>query len=153
MSASVGRRHCRSSFPTLTPTSADDTRRHSPTLRPTSADDTRRHWPTLRPTSADDVGVSVGKLDRQCRRPTLADTQADTQSVTLVIQIQNGGLGRQPRLRDALFGTSPCPAFTIGTWRYIANYTICPITPQLPSRLIVNVTKQAIQTQNGGLWH
>ena len=37
--------------------------------------------------SAADVGVSVGKLDRQCRRPTLADTQADTQSVTLVIII------------------------------------------------------------------
>ena len=66
VSASVVRRHCRSSFPTLTPTSAADGR-----------------VSTLRPTSAADVGVSVGKLDRQCRRPTLADTQADTQSVTL----------------------------------------------------------------------
>ena len=25
-----------------------------------------------------DVGLSVGKLDRQCRRPTLADTQSVT---------------------------------------------------------------------------
>ena len=52
MSASVGRRHCRSSFPTLTPTSAADVGRR------------RRH-----------VGLSVGQLGR--RRPTLADTQAD----------------------------------------------------------------------------
>ena len=62
-------------------------RRRRPTLsdtRPTSAADIFfSSFPTLTPTSAD-VGVSVGKLDRQCRRPTLADTQADTQSVTLV---------------------------------------------------------------------
>ena len=73
VSASVVRRHCRSSFPTLRSTSADDTCRHSPTLRPTSAADV-----------GVSVGLSVGKLDRQCWRPTLADTQADTQSVTLV---------------------------------------------------------------------
>ena len=71
VSASVVRRHCWSSFPTLTLMSADDTRRHS--QRPANVS-----------VSLADVGVSVGKLDRQCRRPTLADTQADTQSVTLV---------------------------------------------------------------------
>ena len=64
------------------PTSAVDIVGHQ-------ADVGRRHFfsssPTLTPTSSADVGVSVGKLDRQCRRPTLADTQADTQSVTLVI--------------------------------------------------------------------
>ena len=64
-----------------TPTSAADIVGHQ-------ADVGRRHFfsssPTLTPTSSADVGVSVGKLDRQCRRPTLADTQADTQSVTLV---------------------------------------------------------------------
>ena len=54
--------------------------------RPTSAADIFfSSSPTLTPTSSADVGVSVGKLDRQCRRPTLADTQADTQSVTLVV--------------------------------------------------------------------
>ena len=35
-------------------------------------------------TLAADVGLTIGKLDRQCRWPTLADTQADTQSVALV---------------------------------------------------------------------
>ena len=57
--------------------------------RPTLAADI--FWsssPTFTPTSTSDVGVSVGELDRQCQRPTLADTQADTQSVTLV----NAGL-------------------------------------------------------------
>ena len=65
----------------VTPTSAADIVGHQ-------ADVGHRHFfsssPTLTPTSSADVGVSVGKLDRQCRRPTLADTQADTQSVTLV---------------------------------------------------------------------
>ena len=31
-----------------------------------------------------DVSLSVKKLNRQCRQPTIADTHADTQSVTLV---------------------------------------------------------------------
>ena len=31
-------------------------------------------FPKLRLTSATDVGLSVGKLNRQCWRPTLADT-------------------------------------------------------------------------------
>ena len=54
----------------------------------------RRQCPSVPPTlsvqfsdTQADVGVSVRKLDRQCRRPTLADTQADTQSVTLVVSL------------------------------------------------------------------
>ena len=53
----------------------------------TQADVGRRHQRECRPAgpmSAANVGLSVGKLDRQCLRTTLADTQADTQSVTLV---------------------------------------------------------------------
>ena len=50
------------------------------------------------------------------------------------------------------FGTSPYPTFTNSSWRYTANRIACPITPLFPSRLIVNRTKQAIQTKNGGLW-
>ena len=67
-----------SSSLTLTPTSAADV---GLSFRRVSSADSHQRRP---PTSAADVGVSVGKLDRQCRRPTLADTQADTQSVTLV---------------------------------------------------------------------
>ena len=71
-------------------TQADVRRQHRPECRPMSANVSRRHcWSnflTLRPTSAcllagwSVVGLSGGKLDRQCRRPTLADTQ----SITLV---------------------------------------------------------------------
>ena len=68
------------------------------------------------------------------------------------IQTQNGSLWRQPRLGNAPFGASPCPAFTIGGWQYTANHTARPITPQFPSRLIVNITKQTMKTQNGSLW-
>ena len=80
-----------------TPTSAADIVGHQ-------ADVGRRHFfsssPTLTPTSSADVGLSVG----ECRpptlsvqfsdthtdvggrhSPTLADTQADTQSITLVL--------------------------------------------------------------------
>ena len=88
------------SFPTFTPTSSSDVGpagRHSGECRPptlsvqfsdTQADvghRRRRECRLAGPTSAADVGLSVGKLDRQCRRPTLVDTQADTQSVTLVV--------------------------------------------------------------------
>ena len=64
----------------------------------------------------------------------------------------NHSLQRQPRLRHAPFGTSPRPAFTICGWRYTANHTARPITPEFPSKLIVNITKQTIQTENCSLW-
>ena len=69
------------------------------------------------------------------------------------IQTQKDSLWRQPRLGDTPFGALPYPAFTIGGWRYTANHNARPITPQFPSRLILNITKQTIQTQNGSLWH
>ena len=68
-----------------------------------------------------------------------------------VIQTQNGSLWRQPRLGDVPFSTWPCPAFTIGGWWYTTDHTARPITPQFPSKLIVIITKQTIQTQNGSL--
>ena len=61
--ASVGHRHCWSNFLTIRPTLAADI---DVSVRQTLTD----------------VSLSVGKLDPQCRRPTLADTP----SVTLVIQ-------------------------------------------------------------------
>ena len=99
--ANVGRRYFWWSFPTFTPTSSSDVgpaSRHSGECRPptlsvqfsdTQADvghRRRRECRPAGPTSAADVALSVGKLDRQCQRPTFADTQADTQSVTLVYE-------------------------------------------------------------------
>ena len=89
-----------SSFPTFTPTSTSNVGLSVGECRPptsvkladTHADVSHRRRtsrPTLMPMSVADVSVSVGKLDRQCRRPTLADTQADTQSVTLVLMSSN----------------------------------------------------------------
>ena len=92
----VGGRHCRTPgrrrpptfFFQFADTHTNVVRRRRPECRRVSASVSRRRRRECRPawpTSAADVGVSVGKLDRQCRRPTLADTQADTQSVTLVM--------------------------------------------------------------------
>ena len=68
------------------------------------------------------------------------------------IQTENCSLWRLPRLGDAPFGASPRPAFTICGWRYTANHTARPITPEFPSKLIVNIIKQTIQTENCSLW-
>ena len=68
------------------------------------------------------------------------------------IQTENCSLWRLPRLSDAPFGASPRPAFTIYGWRYTANHTARPITPQFPYKLIVNITKETIQTENCSLW-
>ena len=68
------------------------------------------------------------------------------------IQTENCTLWHQPRLGDAPFGVSPRPALTICGWRYTANRTDRPITPQFPSTLIVNLTKKTIQTENCALW-
>ena len=99
VSASVVRRR-RPSSPTLRPTSAADVGpsvgecrrvssadivgpvfRQSGRRRRTTLADTRQHSRRRRrecrpawPTSAADISVSVRKLDRQCRWPTLADT-------------------------------------------------------------------------------
>ena len=67
------------------------------------------------------------------------------------IQTENYSLWRLPRLGDALFGASPRPAFTICGWRYTGNHTARPITPQFPSKLIVNITKETIQTEKCSL--
>ena len=69
MLASVGHRHCWSSFLTLRPMSAANV---GVCVGPAG------------PTLAANVGLSVGKLDQQCRRPTLANIQANTQSITVV---------------------------------------------------------------------
>ena len=97
--ASVGCQHCRSSFLTLRPTLDADVGLSVGQCRPptlsvqffdTQADvgcRRRRECRPTGPTSAADVGLSVRKLDRQCQRPTLVDTQ----SVTLVIVLTLDG--------------------------------------------------------------
>ena len=83
---------------------------------------------------------------------TTISFQTDCEQTKETIQTENCSLCCLPRLGDAPFGTSPRPAFTIYGWRYTSNHTARPITPHFPSKLIVNITKETIQTENCSLW-
>ena len=50
-------------------------------------------------TLATNIGLSVKKLDQQCQRPTLANTQADNQSITLVFEQGDGVYPKEKMLQ------------------------------------------------------
>ena len=79
-------------------------------------------------------------LQTDCEHNKTSNTNAKRRFVALA------------RARRCAFQSSPRRAFTIGSWRCTANCTARPITPQFPSKLIFNITKQVIQTKNGGFW-